>query len=347
VILKSIPVRKATIREVAKLASVSLGTVSNVFSGIRKCNPETAERVFKAAKKLNYSPNHFARSIRGGKTFNVGILISSVFGEDNPSLQDYLIALIGGLSRRNYMGLVEIWDINSPRPPKLINCSDGIILVGMMPPSLIKLIENLQLPTATILEPLNIPNGFSVVANIQDTYERAIGHLLALRHEKIGFIIKHLDCETQLRKYEAFFAAMKTYRREVDKELIVALQDLDDRHFEDGYENSKRLLDSHPEMTAIIYSSDCLAKGGVVAIREARLKIPRDISVISIDNTEWARAYEPGITSGGRDVKLLSDMILSGLFERIDTPGKIFPPEIKTYKEDFIIRASTGSAKLR
>jgi LacI family transcriptional regulator len=155
-----------------------------------------------------------------------------------------------------------------------------------------------------------------------------------------------LFSESQQQKLKAFCNAFSLYKRSVpDESFIIKLYEDDDNHFNDGYNSTMQLLRQHPETTAIVYSSDCIAKGGLAAVKELGLKIPDDISIVSFDNSDWACSYTPAISSCAENSKNISDILLSNLFKKIESRNMKAEVVTEQVQMEFIPRESTGLAK--
>ena len=337
--------KKMTIRDVAKHAGTSVGTVSNVLNGLR-CSQKLRDRINRSVVELNYTQNMYAKAVRSSRTNCIGILIDRRSENDTPWLQSLILETIKTLSGYKYRNMIEYWDSHSKFQPQLLSSIDGLITIGNFSKDFFGILEkSYSFPVVTYWEDMPLEKGISVPVNVDNGIRKGLEHLLLLGHSKIGYV-GDIDNEVNESKLNAFRNAIKLYGRTVDERNFDNLEDISGSHANRGYEGTLRLLERNPDISAIFYGSDCYAMGGVGALASLRLKIPDDISVISFDNSYWAENSKPGITSIGFQNPLIPTLV-ELLIKMIDEPDiaqlkrQIVPAEL-----DIFIRKSAGIVKI-
>lgn len=337
--------RQMTIRDVARHAGTSVGTVSNVLNGLR-CSQKLRDRINKSISELNYTQNMHAKAVRSSRTNCIGILIDKRSENDTPWLQSLILETIKTLSGYKYRSMIEYWDSHSQFQPQLLGSIDGLITIGNFSKDFFGILKkNYSFPVVTYWENMPLEKGISVPVNVDNGIRKGIEHLLLLGHSKIGYI-GDIDSDVNVSKLNAFRSAMKLYGRTVYESCLELLTDIGGSHADRGCEGTLRILKRNPGISAIFYSSDCYAMGGVGALASLRLKIPEDISVISFDNSYWAENSRPGITSIGFQSPLIPALV-ELLIKMIDYPDieqlkrQIVPAEL-----DIFIRKSTANIKI-
>ncbi len=333
--------KKITIRDVARHAGTSVGTVSNVLNGLR-CSQKLRERINQSVSELKYTQNIHAKAVRSSRTNCIGILIDKKSENDTPWLQSLILDTIKVLSGYKYRNMIEYWDSNSTLQPQLLSSIDGLIAIGSFSDEIFYVIEdNYSFPVVTYWEEMPLRKGISVPVNVENGIRKGIEHLLLLGHTNIGYV-GSAGNSANADKQAAFLNSMNMYNRTVDKGYIENLKGLNGNLSDIGYAATNRLLERKPDISAIFYNSDCIAMGGIGALAALRLKFPDDISVISFDNSYWAENSKPAITSIGFQSPLMSRLV-ELLIKMIDEPDiaglreQVIPAEL-----DIFIRNSTG-----
>jgi LacI family transcriptional regulator len=332
--------KPVTIKDVAKYAGTSVGTVSNVLNGLR-CSQKLRSRIDNAIAELNYTPNMHAKAVRSARTNCIGILVESRTENDTPWLQSLILESIKTISGYKYRSMIEYWDTESQFMPQMLSSIDGLITIGNFNKDFFSTLEQkFSFPVVTYWEDLPHKKGISIPVNIENGIRKGVEHLLLLGHSKIGFIGNN-DFVNQ-SKINAFRDALKMYGRSCEDSRMEFLEGLTGCHADVGFEGTRRLLKNNPDITAIFYSSDCYALGGVGALAAAGLKIPQDISVMSFDNSYWAENTRPGITSIGFRDPLMPTMVdlLLKMIESSDI--STVRSQVKPAELDIFIRNSTA-----
>jgi DNA-binding LacI/PurR family transcriptional regulator len=319
--------RKAhtTSKRVAELAGVSQSTVSFVLNGVDSANisEETKRRVLEVARAVGYVPDVSARTLKRGKSMNIGLVLAQP--HEQVFIDEYVPNIISGLSKvtrkYGYRILVELVEDSSPAKTCL-NLLRGKEVAGV--------VVNINAPTEQDIQELvaSVTAGFPIVslhhwhdAIPSVAVDRLQGvrcvlqHLLKLGHQRIA-CITYAPVPGQLHASQRLLVY-----REVLEEAGIAYDEALVRNGaydpETGYQAMKSLLELSPLPTALFAMNDVMAFGAMTAIHEAGLRIPEDIAVVGFDDIRLARystpalttVREPDILHGSTVGKMLIDLI--------------------------------------
>lgn len=311
---------RATIKDVAKLAAVSTATVSNVITNKKYVSPELLRRINDAMDDLNYKPNTIARSLKVNKTFNIGVMVPDI---TNPFFGEILKYAEKVANKENYQISFCNSDQNIKKERKIIDTfiqtgMDGLINVApRMKDS--ELNKKLNIPMVIVDRP-----HFHTNENISFVYADNFkgGSEVAKRFVSKGFnkficfagpINIVPNAKQRLKGFQ--FQLKESGFQEEDLEIFYC-----DFTFESGYSVMKKLLNEHSiteHLTAFI-SSDIMAWGAMEAIKEKRLKIPRDISIIGYDNIFFSNFIYPSLTTVENPTKELGTLATQLLINTIE-----------------------------
>jgi DNA-binding LacI/PurR family transcriptional regulator len=331
--------RMSGIADVARLAGVSKSTASRALSGAGYVSETTRERVAGAAATLGYVPSTNAQSLATGRTQNVGVVMPHVnrwfFAEVLEGVQSALLER--GLD-------LTLYDA-SPRSSRRRRIFDdflarkrfdGLIAVGLEPEEdELDRMLSLGKPVVSVIGAS--PRTSVVAIDDADAARRATEHLLALGHRSIAF----LGAGSQARWPHVESARVQGYR--------TAMRDAGLEHearhipsalsIPDGYAAAVDLLsDTRSRPTAIVAVCDEVAVGAIVASRRLGIPVPAGLSVIGIDDHEYADMFslttlqQVPREQGARAVELL--------VRHIEDP--LAPPVDVTIKPRLIVRSSTA-----
>jgi LacI family transcriptional regulator len=317
----------STINDVARLAGVSIKTVSRVMNNEPNVREETRTKVKDAANLLKYRPNLLARSLAGARSFLVGLLY------DNPS-SSYVIDMQAGVISRcrenGYHVLSEPQDSLAPDIGRAIASLlatirlDGVILTPPLCDMAVVLdaVEAAGVPYVRV-SPSLFP-GRSALVEMDDTlaaYEMT-KHLLGLGHKDIGFLRGHPEHGSSHRRYDGFVKAMHEADLEPRAEWIKQGQN----SFASGLEAGKALFGQGGDLpSAIFASNDEMAFGVMAYAQQAGVRIPDEVSVVGFDDTPGSMVIWPHLTTIRQPVTDLAyaaaDMLLSRADVDDDAPS--------------------------
>lgn len=271
-----------TIQDVAREASVSVSTVSRVLNAKVDVAEETQERIQSVIKKLGYTSNLAARSMRSRKNFLIGLIMPDI---EYP----FAIEIMKGVNRAITQSEYDLLVYTTGNVKKsmaasheqhfiaLLNNSitDGVIIVAPAASSF-----ESESPIVSIDPHQMNPNYPSVHAtNYQGALE-AMQYLLGLGHTRIAFISGRPELESAKRRLSGYYNALQKAKIPLDESLIVP----GDFTEKTGIEAATKLLTLADPPTAIFACNDQTAMGVYQAAEKLGLKIPSDLSVVGFDN---------------------------------------------------------------
>ncbi|ULL15214.1 LacI family transcriptional regulator [Paenibacillus sp. H1-7] len=310
----------AKIDDVAKLANVSKGTVSNVFSQKRPTSKEVRERVLSASKQLNYVPNHIARSLVTKKTMAIGLAIPHGNFFFSAFHNQFINGVVLEASYYGYRVLLDMIPAHKVKTPFLSSYPiDGaVVMCPTIDDERIYLMHQKQIPFVTVGKVMNANvNNAPYVDN--DNYKIIYSickYLLDKGHRNLMFLNANEHMTVSIVRNEGFVQALKDHHIPVEDYMIhhkPALLSSDYINY--GYKETVHILGSQRmKVTAIIADDDRTAFSVMNAIKHLKLQVPKDISIFVIcGDLSMMGSLNPSLTSmdlqpselGAESVRLL------------------------------------------
>jgi DNA-binding LacI/PurR family transcriptional regulator len=338
-----------TSAEVAERAGVSRTTVSFVLNDVRSMNisEATRQKVFEAARDLGYEPHAAARSLAGGSSGTVAMLLPR---SDHLHVDAYLPRLLSVVNdrchRHGYKVLLEAAEDQGKVPGAFMNLVRGKRVDGL-------LIANLRAVERPFVETL-VAEGFPVVVagnGVESFHSRGGGssdivqsraaarHLVKLGHQRIAHIgFAGPEFESVVLRRTGYEQALKAGGLAVDPALIT----YGNLSAESGYLAMRELLARKQKFSALFAGNDTIAFGAMKALHEAGLRIPQDVAVVGYDDIPLAAYAAPALTTmridpverGEDAADMLNALILGQPYQRSDAP----------YAARLVVRESCGAA---
>lgn len=287
-----------TINDVARLSGVSKKTVSRVINRSPLLNEETRRKVEEVIADLGYVPNPQARALALRRNFLIGLI------HDNPNGQMVLgvqEGILEAIRETNYALVVRPVDRRSPTMVADIrNFLEQQRLAGilLLPP----ISENEELAamcrdigcayvrmgSTTLDDPAHL-----VASNDRAAVAEAVRHIIALGHQRIGFIAGPPGFRSAEERMAGFEEALAGAGITIPRSMIA-----DGNYtFDSGRAAAERLLDLSPRPTAIFASNDEMAAGVLHAARQRELRVPDQLSIVGFDDTAIAAHMWPPLTT--------------------------------------------------
>jgi LacI family transcriptional regulator len=288
-----------TIKDVARQAGVSVGTVSNVLSGAVPVRAELCERVRATMKKLDFHPNYVARSLRAKSTKTLGMIISDI---TNPFFPQVVRGAEDAAFKHGYLLTTFNTDDQVEREKQIFSVlrsrrMDGVLLV--MAPSPTNDTAHVRNATKAGIPVVcldRIPPGVALdsvsVENVKAA-QTCVRHLINKGHERIGIITGTLSLQTARERLDGYRAALREAAIEPDPELIVE----GDFRQASGHRLAKKLLLQYPRPTALFVSNGMMTLGTIQALEETSLICPQDVAIASFDDLPITEVFRPHLTA--------------------------------------------------
>ena len=320
--------RRATLADVAVAAGVSRATASRALGDSPHVSQATRARVWAAAERLSFEPNHLARSLRRGSTMAVGIVVPDV------ATAFYAAALKGAQERLEAAGY-HVLVVNTERAARRER--EAIRTLGA------HRVDGLIVATSGGYEDIGVPAVFfdnvpagagagAVALENRSGITQLVEHLAqAHGHRRIGYLgppdsgplATPSIWPAARERIEAFHLAVGTRRAAAPAGLRPHRRP---RIHRGGSRapSALELLDLEHAPTAIVAGTDMLAMGVLGAARERGLEIPRDLALVSFDEPPFADLLDPPVTSLDRHDRELGHRAADLLLTALDgTPGEV------------------------
>jgi DNA-binding LacI/PurR family transcriptional regulator len=330
--------RAVVMADVAKLAGVSLQTVSRVINDSPHVRDETRERVQDAMRKLEYRPNPVARALVTGRSRTLGVVsfdttlhgpASTLFGIERAAHEaDYFVSIV---SLRELTSAAVVSAVERLRDQGV----DGILVVAPQESAtqaLLHLPEDVPVVAAEAGPDDSVP---LVAVDQVEGARLATQHLLELGHQTVWHISGPSDwLEAEDR--------VNGWRQTLDAAGAPAPPVLvGDWSARAGYELGRELAE-RDDVTAVFVANDQMALGLLRTLHEAGRRIPGDISVVGFDDIPEAAYFTPPLTTVRQNFNEMGRRSLLLLLEQIESGVRM--PRRETVPPELIVRASSAAA---
>lgn len=335
-----------TVKDVARVAEVSVGTVSRVFNNHHNVTEEIRQRVLKAASELGYagpgrgavdrtrpnwpsSSNVHSREGRGLK--EIGFIYCTSMHEHTVTANPFWSHILYGVESETRKSNIKvtyraIGEIADTPDVVLTTLSEmrlgGILLVGPAEASTISLVKSLKLPLVLVD---NYVPGLAVDAVLGDNFEgarSAVDYLINEGHTEIAFIggsiVPGPRPMNKIYTIERRAAGYRTALLDAGLRINYDLYEAGGLTLEGGYQACKRLLSRFTQIpfSALFCANDATAIGSMKALREAGLRIPEDVSLIGFDDLEMVEHLTPPLTTVRVNKEALGYIAVKSLITR-------------------------------
>jgi LacI family transcriptional regulator, galactose operon repressor len=328
-----------TLAKVARRAGVSTATVSRVLNDIGLVKDSTRRRVLNAVKELNYYPNLHARSLAGGKSRTLGVIVSNL---SNPFFVDVFQAMNGAARASGYDLLVEHtgYRVNQLRTGVRSMLGKRVaglaLIVSEMEESIIQEIYASKLPAVFYDVGIRGLNATNIRVRYELGTQRAVHYLYSLGHRRMAFVGHHSALNPLQVRRKAFLAAVSRYDGEVSWKIALGSDSP-----AGGAQATRELLLSGFQPTAIVCVNDYMAVGVLAELRVNHLSVPGHVSVTGFDNISLSEFTNPALTTLNIPRESIGHMAVRALLGEGDT--SLVPSEV-LLEPDLVLRDSAGPA---
>lgn len=315
----------ATLKDIAKKAGVSSATVSRILNGDTSINvrPETRKRVYEVAEELEYMPLMKKYSKRSIKTSSLRVLLVNGYSEQNEIEDPYYLSIRFGLEREakdHGLEIVKVYRENGVFDFDEIDSVNGIIAVGELLADDIRQLSKFH-ENIVFLDHVPEVKGYdSIVVDLYQSIKEMIQFLMKQGHKKIGYIggrDSHAADHIDIR--ESAFVEIMNQMNMLDSRHII----IGDFSIESGYNIVKQQVDKEHLPDAYVIANDSMAIGTLKAFAEKDVQVPKDVSIISINDIATAKFVLPPLTT----IKIYSEdmgkMAVRLLIDRIESDREV------------------------
>jgi LacI family transcriptional regulator len=332
----------AGIRSIARHLGVSVSTVSAVINGHSYVSPEMRARVEQYLREVDYQPNYLARSLRRRETRMVGLIVpdlaNSFYTALSRGAEDFLLA-------RGYRLIVadsrEDWKRQKDYLESFCRMmTDGILLVPSSAtkaqidriPGLVRGRPLVYVDRSPIKSPVDV-----VLIDNSAASFAATRHLVERGHRRIGIITEPISLLCAADRLEGYQHALKASGIDVDQDLIY----IGNNTKESAHEIGQRMLSQKMPPTAAVVCNNIMTLGFLSALRERKVDVPEDFSVIGFDECDWSEHIHPPLTTIRQPAAEMGATSARVLLERMGDK-KETPPSTTVLGFDLKVRSSTA-----
>ena len=330
--------KNATISDVARLAGVSMKTVSRVLNNEKYVSKDKKEKVLAVAAELNYRPSLQARGLAGNRSFMIGLFV------DDPS-GDYISKVQRGILRRcEEAGCHLVVDVlrergNDAKLRQILNSIrfDGVVLSSPVcdDVTVLDALRERQVPTVRIGPGVDAKDmGQIEIDDFKAAFE-ATEYLIKAGHKRIAFVKGDPNHGCSLDREQGYSKAMRAHGLPVSNDLVVPGM----FSYDSGYQAAEKLLAVKDRPTAVFASNDEMAAGVVACAQAHGLRVPGELSVMGFDDDFLATIMSPAITTVRQPIE---DMAARAVDLILEAKGKSAALEDKTVIFDYelVVRKS-------
>ncbi len=325
------------IQEVAKLANVSVATVSRVLNNNSYVKESTREQVMKAIKALNYSPNMSGRFLRRNETKVILVLLPTI---SNPFYSKAVAGISHIADKLGYLIMICNTESSLNKEMEYLDLlrykqADGAIIMSQA--MNVEQLEEIgaNFPIVQCFEYYQSDSlSFVSVDNEKAAYE-AVNYLIGIGHKRIALVGCHPQYTSAAQREDGYKRALRDANIEPDPSLIIR----GNYGFKSGYDCAVKLMEAGDLPTAIFAISDMQAIGVIKALSGKGIKVPGDVSVMGFDNIAFSGIYDPGITTVSQPTHKIGSKAMDILIRQIK--GELPNPQHLFLKHGLVVREST------
>ncbi|HVT53326.1 MAG TPA: LacI family DNA-binding transcriptional regulator [Dongiaceae bacterium] len=329
----------ATMKDVARLAGVSIATVSATVNRSAFVSPELRRRVGEAIHELGYAPDGIARSLKRGRTQLIGLIVADI---TNAFFTELVHVIEAAIQEAGYSVLLCDTDEDFAKERDYLKILrthrvDGVILAPTGQPGDYAAFQSLEqrLPLVLVDRVLSELNADTVtVDNVAAAFE-ATAHLLDLGHREIASVTGPLHLTSAQDRLRGFRTALQQRGIAAREEFIRSGAFRE----EEAMAAALDLLKGPNRPSAIFVANNHMMIGVMRAISQLDLNCPRDVSIVGIDDFPWANAFKPRLTLVRQPVEEIGKTAVRMLLERRKDDAER-PPVHHVLKPTLVVRDS-------
>jgi LacI family transcriptional regulator len=327
------------IHTVARMANVSIATVSRTINHFPTVNPKLAKRVWEVIKELDYLPNTQARALVSGRSRLLGLIISEI---TNPYYPELIQGFENVAVEHGYEILISSTNHDAERMKRCIRRmverkAEGVaVMSSSIEEPLLEQLVDRKMPLVFVDVAPAGPEISLLRVDYHHGIRQGVQHLAALGHRDIAFVSGPLSRPSALSRLAAFQRAVEECGIKADPGRIIE----GDHTMEGGMAAAEKLLTGTSLPTAIMCSNDMMAIGVLHKAYRAGLRVPDDLSVIGFDNIHLTQMTIPPLTTVQMSCSALARAAVMALRAQIEkTPSLKSDAPIET---QLVVRESTG-----
>ena len=334
-----------TIVDVAKLAGVSIATVSRVINNTAKVKATTRKKVLNAVKILDFTPNISAQVLQSKQTKIIGMVFPDASSTYFTEIIRGIFNHVNQFSYQIIIGSAHDDEEEMKTVSRFLNgrTVDGLVI--MAPSSQNNEIYNLTAKCKTPAVFISVPRGkagtTSVVLDNFNMAFKMTNHLIRLGHKDIAFIQGPVHNYDSQRRYKGYLEGIQSHQLEVKEEYTV----LGNFTEYSGYKACEKILALSPRPTAIFAANDAMAIGAIEAVKDYGFIVPQDIALVGFDDISTSQYITPALTTVRVPLFDLGQVVGRTLLQKIENISvqQITVAERIVIPLELVIRESCGA----
>jgi LacI family transcriptional regulator len=312
---------KASIKDVAREAGVSITTVSRALNGYSDVNADTKKRIEEVAFRLNYAPNLNARSMGGMKTKVLAFLVSGLHPSEESG---FVFGILSGLYQttidKNYEFILltttgaKQYEMNYIQLCRQRDIK-GVLISGLTDddPYYSELVDS-EIPCVVVDTEIKGEKVCSISTDNIKASKEAVQYLIANGHRNIAIMNGKHSADVSKQRYWGYKKGLQEAGIAINQEYVCC----GNFEEEEAYRETIRLLTKHPEVTAIFCASDVMAIGVMNAAEKQGFRVPDDITVVGFDDIPAAKYVHGGITTVSQSPYMIGKLGGEALVDMIE-----------------------------
>jgi LacI family transcriptional regulator len=334
------PLKPISLKEFSSLLELSQSTVSRIVNGEAdkyRIARETQQRVLQAAALHGYTANTVARGLRKKRSYTVGVIVPEIS-------EGYSTAVLGGIEDELLKDDFFYFVVSHRHRPDLLKgyqrmllarSVEGIIAVDT------PIEEDLSVPLVSVSGHQRREGVINIELDHGQAAHLALSHLKELGHREIAFIKGQAFSSDTNRRWEAIVEEAKALDITIHPELVAQLRGTEPGPGP-GAEVTRQLLLARRPFTALFAFNDVTAMKAILALREAGLRVPKDVSVVGFDDVLAASTYNPPLTTIRQPLRDMGQAAASTLLGLIRGQIPHPRPAVITVYPKLVVRKSTA-----
>jgi len=307
----------ATYKDIQRMTGLSLSTISKYFNGgnVIDANRKAIDR---AAVKLDFRMNEFARSLKSKRSKTIGVLIPEL----NSTFNTSIIADVEDILRTHGYGTI----VCDSRLNKQLEKNALEFLLGKMVDGIItipfdksgehlKMADERKVPIVLIDRLVTDYRADAVIVDNSGAAEIAVKELVENGHHRIAILCGPDGIFTMKARMDGFTRALVKNKIKLTEEYLIS----EEMTISGGYEGAKRLMKLTNPPTALFCANYEITLGAIIALNESGVKIPSDLSVIGFDNLMLAQVVQPSLTIIAQPMREIAENAAQMMLDRLNS----------------------------
>ncbi|CAM2810056.1 LacI family DNA-binding transcriptional regulator [Flavobacterium frigoris] len=313
--------KDATLKQIAAQLGVSITTVSKALKDYPDVSKKTKNAVIALAKKLNYTPNSFAVNLRTKESRTIGLIVPTV---DYNFFSKVFEGVLKEAEKRKYLVIIlrsnEKLEIEKKQIDLLLKKRvDGILMSLSNETGDFDHINNIiayKTPLVLFDKIAKLVNCSKVMINDRKAAYDAVTYLISKGHKKIAHFRGSYIPQNSIDRFLGYKRALEDNNIFYDSSLVYVCDNNTD--FEDGYNNAKKIVNDHPDISAIFAVTDLVAVGIIKYLNDIGVQVPQQIAVFGFCNSFMSEIITPKLTTIDQPGFEIGKKAASILFDEIE-----------------------------